>query len=241
MAIPKVAVVQQSSRVGHHAHWLELQSEEPLGFVGGQYIIVDSGLVLANGKAAKRAYSPLSADTEQRRFELVVKRIPGGLCSEFMHQLAVGDDVRFSGPWGKFVAPEAVSGETLVLATDTGVTAALGLLGSARFSALLPSTLFLWLRVDGQDFVSDDFVQERVPRRCGEFRVRAFPPVNHSERLLVARSLLAQVFATSSLARAFVCGDGVINYGLMEDFAAHGVSVSRDNVESFFNMPKKSA
>jgi ferredoxin-NADP reductase len=240
MAIPKVAVVQQSSRVGADAHFLQLQAEEPLGFVGGQYLIVDSGLVLDNGKAAKRAYSPLSADTEQRRFELLVKRIPGGLCSDFMHGLEVGDSVRFSGPWGKFVAPEAASGRTLVLATDTGVTAALGLLGSTRFRALVPSTLFLWLRVDGADFVSDSFVQDRVPRGCAELRTQAFPPVNHPERLPVARSLLAPVFSANPLAHAFVCGDGVINYGLMEDFAAHGVNVSRDNVESFFNMPKKS-
>jgi ferredoxin-NADP reductase len=44
---------------------LALLSDEPLGFVGGQYVIVDTGVVLPNGKAAKRAYSILSSDDQQ--------------------------------------------------------------------------------------------------------------------------------------------------------------------------------
>jgi hypothetical protein len=32
-----------------------------------------------------------------------------------------------------------------------------------------------------------------------------------------------------------------VNYALLDDLLAAGVSVSRDSVESFFNMPRKSA
>jgi ferredoxin-NADP reductase len=245
MAIPKTAVVTQTRAVGPEARWLELELAEPLAFSGGQYIIVDSGLVRPNGKAAKRAYSPISTDGEQRRIELVVKRIPGGLSSDHMHRLRAGDEVKLSGPWGKFTAPEAALPElepsgprVLVLATDTGITAALGLVQSRRLSPLLASTLLLWLRVD-DDFIADELVKEHLPQGLS-FRSRSFPPVHHPERLPLARALLSEVLEGGAIHHARVSGDGVINYGLMSDFAAHGVALGRDDVESFFNMPLKS-
>ncbi|HEX4456456.1 MAG TPA: oxidoreductase, partial [Polyangia bacterium] len=42
---------------------VELEPAESLDFVGGQYIIVNSGITLPDGKVAKRAYSFVSADT----------------------------------------------------------------------------------------------------------------------------------------------------------------------------------
>lgn len=246
MAILKTAVLTRTHAVGPEARWLELELPEPLGFSGGQYIIVDSGLVRPNGKAAKRAYSPISTDGEQRRVELVVKRIPDGLSSDHMHRLRAGDEVKLSGPWGKLTAPPAEQltalepggPRVLVLATDTGITAALGLVQSRRFRPLLPYTLLLWLRVNEDDFITDGLVTEHLPHGL-TFRSRSLPPVHHPERLPIARALLAEVLEGGAIQHARVSGDGVINYGLMSDFAASGVAVGRDDVESFFNMPVK--
>ena len=72
---------------------LDLLADDPLRFVGGQYIILDSRIVLPSGKAVKRAYSFLTSDAEQMRFQLAVKRIPDGLGSAFVHGLEAGTDV----------------------------------------------------------------------------------------------------------------------------------------------------
>ena len=146
MAIAKTARVSGSRRTGAGTRMLALETAAPLGFIGGQYIIVDSGLVLPSGKAAKRAYSMLSNDADQTRIEIAVKRIPNGPGSAFLHRVEVGTTIRFSGPWGKLAPLAGVGGRTLVIATDTGITAALGLVRSARFAALRPATLFVWLR-----------------------------------------------------------------------------------------------
>src|SRR4051794_25941873 len=120
MAAPRFARITAAAAPGPDCRLLDLEMlDEPLGFAGGQYIIVDSGLVLPNGKAAKRAYSILGADREQARFQLAVKRIPGGLGSGFLHEAAVGSTIKLSGPWGKLVPPAAATGASLVLATDT--------------------------------------------------------------------------------------------------------------------------
>jgi ferredoxin-NADP reductase len=242
MAIAKTARLESARMMGPDTRLLELCMDEPLGFVGGQYVIVDSGLTLPSGKAAKRAYSLLSADTEQRRFRLASKRIPQGLVSGYLHGVTVGSEMRFSGPWGKLVPqPESSSGGTFVLATDTGITAALGLLQGARFRPLLGSTVLLWLRGAPDYFLPEAFVREQIPAGCAEVRIEPFVPIGHPERAARARALFAQhVQRAGRPARAFVSGDGAVNYALLDDLLAAGVPATRDNLESFFNMPKKS-
>ncbi|TAJ23289.1 MAG: hypothetical protein EPO64_11520 [Nitrospirae bacterium] len=150
-------------------------------------------------------------------------------------------DISFSGPWGKFFPREGASGSTLILATDTGITAALGFLHATRFAPLLPKALLIWLRGSSDYFLPEEFVRERIPADCGDIRIDAIPAIGHSERVPHARAILRQMMSRGGLAQAFIAGDGAVNQALLDDLVAAGVPVSKDNVESFFNMPKKSA
>jgi ferredoxin-NADP reductase len=249
MAIPKTARIVVATDVATDTRLFAVEMIEPpaLGFVGGQYVIVDSGLVLPSGKAVKRAYSILSADSDQSRFELATMRLPEGPGSGFMHQQPLGAEIRFSGPWGKlFLAGEVEQSErlgpssrTLALATDTGVTAMLGLVRSRRFAPFLRSCSFVWMRPSPSYFLPEWFVRARLPDGLGEIRVDCLPPVGHPERIPVCRQLLRDFGAAAPLARAFIAGDGLVNYALIDDLVAHGIPATRDSVESFFNMPKK--
>jgi ferredoxin-NADP reductase len=243
MATPRFARVTAASLIGPDTRLLDLTlpDGEALGFIGGQYVIVDSGLVLPNGKAAKRAYSILSAEDDQGRFSIAVKRIGSGLGSSFLHDLPVGTEVKFSGPWGKLFPAEGASGATLMLATDTGITAALGLVRSRRFLSLLASTTFLWLRTTPDYCLPDDFVRARLPRALAAADILILPPIDHPERIAWVRGLVRELLQPGRLAQAFIAGDGAVNYALLEDLVAAGVPATRDSVESFFNMPKKSA
>jgi len=242
MAVAKLAQVAAATALGPDTRLLDLEMADglPLGFISGQYVIVDSGLILPNGKAAKRAYSILSAEAEQRRFQLAVMRIPGGLASGFMHEVSVGQSVSFSGPWGKFSPPEGATGASLVLATDTGITAAVGLIQGMRFAHLLGSTTFIWLRTTADYFLPESVVREYLPRELRETRIAAIPSIEHPERVPYVRTLLREVMNRTPLQRAFISGDGTVNYALLDDLVAGGVPATRDSVESFFNMPKKS-
>jgi ferredoxin-NADP reductase len=241
MATPKHARVIEAAPVGPTTRRLVLEADEPLGFVGGQYVIVDTGLVAPSGKAVKRAYSIVSADDDQRRLELVVKRLPGGPGSAYLHDLPIGAHVKFSGPWGKLVPGAGASGDTFVLATDTGITAALGLLRGGRFAPLLGATDLVWLRTTPDDFVDDAFVRRRLPAGLRSVMVGTLPPTDHPERVPYVRSLVGRPIAAGRFRQAFVAGDGAVNYALLDDLVAAGIPATRDSVESFFNMPKKSA
>jgi ferredoxin-NADP reductase len=240
MATARSARVIGVEQISDDTRLVELEMPEPLAFIGGQYVIVDSGRVLPSGKAVKRAYSLVSCDAEQRRFQLAVKRLGEGPCSSFVHELPLGAEIRFSGPWGKMFPAEGASGATLVLSTDTGVSAGLGLVQSVRFAPLVAGTTFVWLRTAPDYFLPDDVVRARVPAGCAELRIERVPAIDHPERVAFVRALVAARLARGPIAQAFIAGDGAVNYALLDDLVAAGVRATRDSVESFFNMPKKS-
>ncbi len=235
----KTARVVWSELHGSDVRWLTLSTIEPLGFVGGQFVTIHTGRENADGKPIRRAYSVLSSDTEQLGFELASKRIPGGIGSGYVHELEPGDEVRFTGPWGKFFPAPGARGETLVLATDTGVTAALGMLQGHGFEPLLEGTTFLWLRESTRYFLPESLVRAKIPERCGKVRFEMLEPVGHRERVPRVRGLVAELVRASRFAQAFVSGDGSVNYALLGDLVAAGIPCTRDQLESFFNLPKR--
>jgi ferredoxin-NADP reductase len=245
MAIPKQAVVRGVRALGPAARAIELEvrEPEPLGWRGGQYIIVDGGFLLPNGKACKRAYSPVNDDRgDPARLELWVMRIEQGPGSAFLHCLEPGRQIAFSGPWGKlYPAREipAADERTLILATDTGITAALGLVRSARMAPLLARTTFIWLRAELDYFVPESEVRARLPAGISDLHLGLVPAIGDPARLAHARAVVADRGGAAAFSQGFISGDGAVNYGLLDDLCAAGIPATRENVESFFNMPKR--
>jgi ferredoxin-NADP reductase len=248
-AIPKTARVIAVDAIAADTRHLTLEMTAPaeLGFAGGQYVIIDTGIVLPSGKVAKRAYSILSADAQQSRFELAALRLPEGPGSGFLHAQVPGAEIRFSGPWGKLHltgcgAPieEALAPPlTLALATDTGVTAILGLVRSGWFAPLVAGCTFVWLRTAADYFLPESFVRARLPAGLRIVEIAELPPAGDPARIPLCQQRLQDVTTGGNLWRAFVAGDGAVNYALLDDLVIAGVPATRDSVESFFNMPKK--
>lgn len=115
------------------------------------------------------------------------------------------------------------------------------MLRATRFASLLPQAQLIWLRASAEYFLPDAFVREQIPAACGEVRIAAIPEVGHQDRISQARAILREVLSRGDLAQAFIAGDGAVNQALLEDLVAAGVAVDKEQVESFFNMPKKSA
>jgi ferredoxin-NADP reductase len=231
MASARTATVVDARLVGPEARLLELELPpgEELGFQGGQYIIVNSGVVLPGGKLAKRAYSLVSADVEQRRVRIAVKRLPGGPGSGFLHEVPVGSEVAFSGPWGSFVAAEA-DGPAFVLATDTGITAAMGLLRGRAFAARRAHTQLVWATDRLDYFVPGAWLDE--------LGVAARQVLLAGDRVAHAVALALEA---QPIADAWLCGDGKVLYAVRDALVAAGVAGERIRIEAFFNNPNRKA
>ena len=228
MAVPRSVTVREAQAFGHSR--LVTLEGEPLGFKGGQYVIVDAGVKLPNGKQAKRAYSILSADSEQGSFQLAAKDL-GGPASGYLNRVEAGAAVPFSGPWGKFWAPEGMGGTSLVFVTDTAITAGLGLVRGLNFRG--PAHL-AWF-VEGPDyFLPPDWVwallQEGVT-----LEILPAPAVDHPDRLPAARAAFAALRERLMPAQVFLAGDGAVILPLKEE-------VEGALTEVYFNDPaRKSA
>ena len=214
----------------------EMTIPECLDFTGGQYIIVNSGRMLPNGKMGKRAYSIPAPDSDSGRFELVVRRIPGGVGSGFIHSLRPGDSLEFSGPWGKYLPPESAEklGRILVVATDTGLSAALGLVKGSRFSRFLPSAQLIWFVESDDYFMPPSFVREQMPPGIKWNSVYA-PGVGEDARVDFCRRHLEGVLGKEGFDRFYLSGDGKILSGLEDLFLGKGYGHDQIAVESFFN------
>jgi ferredoxin-NADP reductase len=239
MAAQKEARVVAVADLSPLTRAVTLAPLERLDFVGGQYLIVNSGATLPDGKLAKRAYSIISPDARQDELMLAVRRIGSGPASSFMHQLQPGDVVPFSGPWGKFLADDARPRRaTLIVATDTGITAALGLVRGAAFAPQLATARLLWLVEHDDYFLREEFVRARLPWSLPMARV-AIPGVKQAERVAAARAELDRLLVDGVPESAYLSGDGDVLYPLRERLLVAGVTDGAIRIESFFNNPNK--
>ena len=199
-----------------------------LGFKGGQYIIINSGKLLANGKLGKRAYSILSMDNQQDHFELAIKKIVNGIGSNFMHDLKVGDTFEFSGPWGQYHSGHLVQEErVLCIATDTGVTAALGLFRSQVLKPFLGMSKLLWFVSSKNYFIPTDLVPADTIL-C--------PMVKDESRIPFILEQVQHFVGQKVFTKIYLSGDGIVLRTLKEQLLATGQYVQEQVfVESFFH------
>ena len=97
---------------------LVIELDRPMAFNAGQYLKFQ-----VPGKDADRTYSIANPPTEQRRLEFHIRRTPGGLASDgwIFGAMAVGDEVRLSGPYGRFVLKVGDDRDAVLVAGGTGL------------------------------------------------------------------------------------------------------------------------
>ena len=102
---------------------------QSIDFKAGQFISI---LLPHEGKVVRRAYSIASPPAVKEHIDFVVKRVEGGLVTNWFFGLKEGDRTKIQGPYGKFVLPESVTEDLAFVATGTGI---------APFRAMIPTLL----------------------------------------------------------------------------------------------------
>jgi Na+-transporting NADH:ubiquinone oxidoreductase subunit F len=81
---------------------IELVKPETMEFAAGQYVQLRS-LPYAGKEAVVRAFSLASLPSDTRHIELMIRRVPGGICTGWIFDvLKEGDKVYFTAPYGDF-------------------------------------------------------------------------------------------------------------------------------------------
>ena len=101
---------------------LEVLSPERLKFKAGQFVILHVPLPPGSSKPAPRAYSLASDAAKDGDFKLLIKLVPGGLGSEFIKSLKGGEELPFTGPFGKCLFHEPAPAQVLMISTGAGLS-----------------------------------------------------------------------------------------------------------------------
>jgi cobalt-precorrin-5B (C1)-methyltransferase len=243
MAIPKLARLLKKTQLGSDT-WMysfAFVGDEPLGFIGGQYIILNSGLKDPEGNDIKRAYTLFSRDDEQRTFAICVKRIGTGPVSSYLPTLELGTELLFSGPWGKFIKnPEwPKEGNTFLIATDTGITTLLGLLNSEKFRNRLSTCHAIWFVTGADDFIPFSDVTMQLPKGDLSFETFLIAPIGEEDRVEEAvKTVEAKIKSLGVPINALLTGDGLILRPVQELLEKVGVHSDQIGAEPFFNKQK---
>jgi ferredoxin-NADP reductase len=107
-----------------HLEW-EVVEGGPFDFIAGQFV---SMTLSQNGSEHTRAYSIASAPRPGSRFDLCLNRVPGGVFSNYLCDLAPGATMDFTGPHGFFVVRRPVERHLVFIATGTGIAPMRGML-----------------------------------------------------------------------------------------------------------------
>ncbi|MHB8767363.1 MAG: FAD-binding oxidoreductase, partial [Deferrisomatales bacterium] len=92
-----------------------------LPFRAGPYVQLETPIYDGLGEPVYRAYSIASPPADPRRLELVVRRVPRGIATTYVHELLVaGDRVRVNGPYGEFYLRETPA-ECVFIAGGSGL------------------------------------------------------------------------------------------------------------------------
>ena len=162
-------------------------------FAPGMFISI--AIPLAS-EARVRPYTIASRPEAGEPFELVFNRVPGGVGSEWLFGLGVGDEFDFTGPFGAFVLDRAPSSPTIFIAEGTGIAPIRPMLYRALAADATYPVELLYFAERGEYLLYRDELDE-LARRYPHFRVetRVCP-----ERLWQA--------AAEEVGRRWIDGDG---------------------------------
>jgi glycine betaine catabolism B len=100
----------------------QFMSEEPtlFFFKPGQFVTME---VFVDGKRYLRSYTISSSPSRPHLLEVSIKRVKGGIVSNYLHDhLTIGDTIVMKPPGGKFHCFDAVTDKYLFLAAGSGIT-----------------------------------------------------------------------------------------------------------------------
>lgn len=185
---------------------VDLRMVDPpeLDFDPGQWISVPFGPKVV------RAWTILSTPARKRSITLSVDVAPGGIGSQWLRALEVGDPVQFKGPTGGFVFNRADPRRAVFVAQEIGIVAVRSIVAYLYETGYgRPTILISWGRDPSWLLYDDEFrsLARRYPGFTYVTAVREAPAAWRGETGEVAAAVDRLVHSVDKLV-VYVCGGG---------------------------------
>ena len=167
MNLPMRSVLATVSRIANltptiKGVWAKVDDPSGLAFQAGQYVNVQ----LPDGQG-HRPFSFAQSPSNPHEIELDVRFVPGGVATTWIHeQLAVGDQLQLSGPYGRFHVRRSAALPMLFLAGGSGLSSPRSMiLDLLENDCALPITLVYGARSRAELYYFHEFTElaARVP------------------------------------------------------------------------------
>ena len=163
--------VARITKMTHDIKEFELilpQSDE-ITFKAGQYIQVDTKPYAKVKETASRAYSISSIPSSRDRLEIIVRQVPGGICTTYLNQyLKEGDELVLSGPYGDFYLREE-GRELVLIAGGSGLAPIKSIILDVLLKNLDRQMTFFFGAVTRKDLYYVDYFRE-LEKQHSNFR-----------------------------------------------------------------------
>lgn len=189
---------------------LALPEDADFSFTAGQYVRLTVPPHGARAEPAGRSYSLASPPSEKRFVELIVRRVPQGVATTYLHETArVGDTLTLDGPFGDFGLKKTAA-DAIFVAGGSGIAPFEAILADAAEKKLGKRITFLLGAVRRADFYDLEKIQT-LGAALPDFRfipVLSCPDASDAwdgQKGLVTEAL-ARLFPAFTGMEAYLCG-----------------------------------
>lgn len=231
-------VCQQVQQVTHDVRTFVLGSRGRHRFrhLPGQYVTVS---VEVDGKTLSRCYTITSPPTRPHTLSITVKRVPGGIVSNHLHEhLHPGGELRVDGPFGTFSIAHHPAPRYLFMSAGSGITPLMAMMRTLHDLGSSADVTFVHFARTPADIV---FRTELDAIAAGNPGVRLLHVVEDEGgeggwsglRGRVGTALLSAAVADAAERETFVCGPGPFMAAAQAALRALGLPSTRYHEETF--------
>lgn len=194
----------------------DFDEDEDIKFKAGQYMQIETKPYGKIKEKAIRAYSISSVPSDSNGVELIIRRVPGGLCTTYMHEhINKGNRVRITGPYGDFYRRDD-SNQYIFMAGGSGMAPIKSIIMDIIEKGLDKEMFFFFGAVGVRDLYHTDFFRG-LEKEYPKFKYipalsNAVPEDNWKGETGLVTDVMKKYIDTGNGKHAYLCGSpGMIN------------------------------
>lgn len=212
------ATVVSINDMTHDIKEFRFKMDEPdtIDFKAGQYMQIETKPYAKIKEKAIRAYSISSLPSDNGFIDLIVRKVPGGICTTYMHEyLKAGDKVSMTGPQGEFYRRDD-SESYVFMAGGSGLAPIKSIIMDIIEKGLDREMFFFFGAVTKKDLYYTD-VFEELEKKYPKFKYvpalsKPLPEDNWEGETGLVTDVMLKYVKSGEGKHAYLCGSpGMIN------------------------------
>ncbi len=219
------------------ALYLDFQDGETMDFVAGQYVQIKAPQYGKNTEEVYRAYSIASNQSKKDGIQIIVRRVPQGICTTYVFDhLKEGDTLMLNGPYGDFFLRDS-DREIICIAGGSGLAPIQSILHKIEEEGIRRKNTFFFGCVGKRDLYNLEEMkgfEERIP----DFKfVPALSGAKEEDNWSGETGLITEVvdrfMKDGSNMEAYLCGSPGMIDACIRVLSAKGISEDRIFYDKF--------